>query len=50
MLFLAMMIAEKDNDKGEVYMCIAVAIIAVLNMVYGFEDAWKPAAGADTNS
>jgi len=44
MLFLSMMIVERKQKKGEVFMCIVVALIAILNMVYGFGDARKKMA------
>ena len=44
MFFLSMMIVERKQKKGEVFMCVIVAIIAILNMVYGFGEAKKKMA------
>ena len=39
MLFLAFTMVERNQKKGEVFMCVLVALIAILNMVYGYGDA-----------
>ena len=44
MLFLSFMMVERNQKKGEVFMCVLVAIIAILNMIFGYGDAQKKLA------
>lgn len=44
MFFLSMMMVERNQRAGEVIMCVIVALIAVLNMVYGWGEARKKLA------